>query len=63
MQSDPKTADKNGLVPVVITVATGAVYRFGGVSQEGLERLNPHFLPNRFAKPEGQVLQPAGAGR
>jgi outer membrane protein insertion porin family len=55
--SDPKTA-KNGYVPTTFTVTTGPIYRFGGVSQEGLDRLNPRFLPSRFASLRGKFYNP-----
>jgi outer membrane protein assembly complex protein YaeT len=57
VQSDPNRA-VGGKVPVSFTIASGAVYRFGGVSQEGLDRLNPRFLPDRFAKLKGQFYNP-----
>ena len=57
VQSDPKMAVASK-VPVSFTVESGAVYRFGGVSQEGLERLSPKFLPDRFAKLKGKFYNP-----
>jgi outer membrane protein assembly complex protein YaeT len=57
VQSDPKTA-VNGNVPVLFTIDSGAIYRFGGVSQEGLNRLSPHFLPDRFASLKGKFYNP-----
>jgi outer membrane protein insertion porin family len=57
VQSDPKTAVA-GKVPVTFTIATGGIYRFGGVSQEGLERLSPQFLPDRFASLKGKFYNP-----
>ena len=57
VQSDPKVA-VGGKVPVAFTVASGAIYRFGGVSQEGLGRLSPHFLPDRFASLKGKFYNP-----
>jgi outer membrane protein assembly complex protein YaeT len=57
VQSDPKTAVA-GKVPVTFTVTTGPLYRFGGVSQEGLNRLSPTFLPDRFASLEGKFYNP-----
>jgi len=57
VESDPKTAVK-GNVPVAFTIESGAVYRFGGVSQEGLERLSPQFLPDRFASLKGKFYNP-----
>jgi outer membrane protein assembly factor BamA len=46
------------MVPVAFTVDSGAIYRFGGVSQEGLGRLSPHFLPDRFASLKGKFYNP-----
>jgi len=57
VQSDPKTAVK-GKVPVLFTIDSGSVYRFGGVSQEGLDRLSAHFLPTRFASLKGKFYNP-----
>lgn len=58
VHSDPLEA-KDGLVPVVFTVQSGNVYRFGGVSVTGLDKLNPGFLPKRFAKLRGKFYDPA----
>jgi len=57
VQSDPKTA-VNGKVPVLFTIESGSIYRFGGVSQEGLNRLSPRFLPDRFASLKGKFYNP-----
>jgi len=57
VQSDPKTA-AGGNVPVTFTIASGALYRFDGVSQEGLTRLSPRFLPDRFASLHGKFYNP-----
>jgi outer membrane protein insertion porin family len=57
VQSDPKTA-VDGKVPVDFTVDSGAIYRFGGVSQEGLDRLSARFLPDRFASLKGKFYNP-----
>jgi len=57
VQSDPKTGVA-GNVPVTFTIESGSVYRFGGVSQEGLERLSPRFLPSRFATLRGKFYNP-----
>jgi outer membrane protein assembly complex protein YaeT len=57
VRSDPKTA-VGGSVPVSFTIISGAVYRFGGESQEGLQRLSPSFLPDRFAKLKGKFYNP-----
>ncbi len=55
--SDPTTA-KDGVVPVTFYVDSGSIYRFDGVSQEGLDRLNPRFLPTRFAKLHNKFYNP-----
>ncbi len=57
VQSDPKTA-VNGFVPVAFDIESGDIYRFGGVSQEGFERLSPRFLPDRFASLKGKFYNP-----
>ena len=57
VQSDPKKAI-GGKVPVSFTVESGDLYRFDGVSQEGLSRLSPKFLPSRFAKLKGKFYNP-----
>jgi outer membrane protein assembly complex protein YaeT len=57
VRSDPKTSS-GGIVPVMFTIESGALYRFGGVSQEGLERLSPKFLPTRFASLKGKFYNP-----
>ncbi len=56
--SDPANAVK-GEVPVTFYVDSGSVYRFDGVSQEGLDRLSAKFLPNRFASLHGKFYSPA----
>ena len=57
VQSDPKTA-VDGNVPVAFAVDSGSVYRFGGVSQEGLDRLSARFLPDRLASLKGKFYNP-----
>jgi len=57
VQSDPKKA-ADGKVAASFDIESGAVYRFGGVSQEGLSRLSPKFLPDRFAKLKGKFYNP-----
>jgi outer membrane protein assembly complex protein YaeT len=58
VQADPKAA-KDGLVAVNFTVASGNVYRFGGVHVTGLDRLRPGFLEKRFGKLRGKFYNPA----
>jgi outer membrane protein assembly complex protein YaeT len=57
VQSDPKQAVQ-GEVPTSFTIESGAIYRFGGVSQEGLDRLSARFLPDRFASLKGKFYNP-----
>ncbi len=59
--SDP-TAAVEGLVPVRLNVDSGALYRFDGVSQKGLDRLRPSFLRRRFGRLSGQVYDPEKVG-
>lgn len=56
-ESDPARA-VGGVVPVKFIVQAGEVYRFDGVTQKGLKRLRPSFLPNRFKSLNGQVYSP-----
>jgi len=56
-ESDPAQA-VNGLVPVKFRVEAGDVYVFDGVTQTGLKKLRPSFLPTRFKKLKGQVYNP-----
>ena len=57
-ESDPAQA-VNGYVAVKFLVQAGDVYRFDGVSQSGLKKLRPNFLPNRFKHLKGQVYSPS----
>ena len=57
VDSDPAEA-KDGKVPVTFTVESGSVYRFGGVNVTGLDKLQPGFLPKRFAKLRGKFYDP-----
>jgi outer membrane protein insertion porin family len=57
VQADPEAA-KDGLVAVNFTVASGNVYRFGGVHVTGLDRLRPGFLEKRFGKLRGKFYNP-----
>ncbi len=45
---------KDHVVPVSITIHTGAEYRFGPTTIEGLDRLNPEFISRRTALLKGQ---------
>ena len=57
VESDPLQA-QDGNVPVNFTIESGNVYRFGGVNVTGLDKLNPGFLPKRFAKLRGKFYDP-----
>ena len=57
-ESDPARA-QNGVVPVKFIVEAGDIYRFDGVSQTGLRKLRPGFLPNRFKTLRGTIYNPA----
>jgi len=57
VESDPAKS-KDGVVPVLFTINSGNVYRFDGVTQEGLDRLSTKFLPNRFASLHGKFYNP-----
>ena len=57
-ESSPATAP-SGVVPVKFIVEAGDIYRFDGVSQTGLRKLRPGFLPARFSKLRGQLYSPA----
>jgi len=58
VESDPKQ-QVNGKVPVKFTVHPHDLYRFDGITVEGLDRLRRDFLPKRFARLKGQVYDPA----
>ena len=51
-------AARNGHVPVLVTLQPGPLYRFDGVTVNGLERLRPSYLTKRFSKFSGQVYSP-----
>ncbi len=56
-ESDPAQA-VNGFVDVKFFVQAGDVYRFDGVTQSGLKKLSPSFLPNRFKALNGKTYNP-----
>ena len=56
-ESDPAQA-VNGAVAVKFLVQAGDIYHFDGVTQSGLRKLKPNFLPNRFKLLKGQVYNP-----
>lgn len=58
MESDPKQ-HVNGRVPVRFTVHPHHLFRFNGITVQGLDRLRPDFLPKRFSKLKGQIYDPA----
>ncbi len=59
--SDPKQAVE-GHVPVQLMVDSGALYRFDGVTTEGLDRLRESFLRRRFRGLTGQIYDPDKVG-
>ena len=48
----------NGLVPVEISISTGPVYHFDGVTVSGLQRLHPGFVSKRFSRLNGKTYSP-----
>ncbi len=56
--ADPKQA-VGGRVPVVFTATPHQMFRFNGVTVQGLDRLRQDFLPKRFAPLKGEVYDPA----
>ena len=48
----------NGRVPVQIAVSPGPVYHFDGVTVNGLTRLHPSFVTNRFTRLRGKTYSP-----
>ncbi|HWL54414.1 MAG TPA: outer membrane protein assembly factor BamA [Chthoniobacteraceae bacterium] len=56
-ESDPALA-LDGQVPVHFTIDSGHLYHFDGVEQEGLQRLRPQFLENRFSDLKGKPYTP-----
>ena len=48
----------NGRVPVEVSISTGPVYHFDGVTVNGLQRLHPSFVTKRFTKLEGKTYSP-----
>jgi outer membrane protein insertion porin family len=60
-ESDPSQA-VNGLVDVKFRVQAGDIYRFDGVTQSGLKKLRPSFLPNRFKALQDRYRKLMGTG-
>lgn len=62
VKADPKLA-KHGKVRISFTIKPGALFHFDGVTVKDetkkKPRLNPNFLPKRFAPLNGQVYDPA----
>ena len=56
--SEPKQ-HRGGRVPLTFTVIPHQLFRFDGVTVQGLDRLRPGFLPRRFGRLKGQVYDPA----
>jgi outer membrane protein assembly complex protein YaeT len=48
----------NGRVPVEVSISTGPVYHFDGVTVNGLQRLHPSFVTKRFTTLEGKTYSP-----
>lgn len=48
----------NGRVPVEVSISTGPVYHFDGVTVNGLQRLHPSFVTKRFTKLDGKTYSP-----
>ncbi len=55
---DPKQAVR-GRVAVVFTATPHQLFRFNGVTVQGLDRLQQGFLPKRFAPLKGEIYSPA----
>jgi outer membrane protein assembly complex protein YaeT len=49
----------NGRVPIKFTVHPHDLFRFNGITVQGLDRLRADFLPKRFAKLKGEIYDPA----
>jgi outer membrane protein insertion porin family len=52
---DATTAD----VPVTFQLVPGPLYRFSGITLEGLDRLSPKFLQRRIASLQGEIYSPS----
>ncbi len=48
----------NARVPVQIVISAGPVYHFDGVTVNGLTRLHPSFVTNRFTRLRGKTYSP-----
>ncbi len=48
----------NGRVPVEVSISTGPVYHFDGVTVNGLQRLHPSFVTKRFTSLQGKTYSP-----
>jgi outer membrane protein assembly complex protein YaeT len=48
----------NGRVPVQIVISAGPVYHFDGVTVNGLQRLHPSFVIERFTRLRGKTYSP-----
>ncbi len=48
----------NGRVPVEISISTGPIYHFDGVTVNGLQRLHPGFVSKRFSRLSGKTYSP-----
>src|SRR6195256_379247 len=52
------TSAQAGRIPVQVAIAPGPVYHFGEVFVNGLTRLHPSYVKNRFSKLQGQTYSP-----
>ncbi|MBA2241909.1 MAG: BamA/TamA family outer membrane protein [Chthoniobacterales bacterium] len=52
------TAARKGRVPVQVTIASGEVYHFDGVTVSGTQRLRPSYITRRFTNLSGKTYNP-----
>jgi outer membrane protein assembly complex protein YaeT len=55
---DPAREHNNARIPVLISIAPGRLYHFGDVTVQGLDRLQPTYVTQRFRKLQGQTYSP-----
>lgn len=58
VSADPATANTEALIPVMIFVQPGPVYKFGRVDSSGTVRLRDDWFEKRLAALKGQVYSP-----
>ncbi|MBV9463431.1 MAG: BamA/TamA family outer membrane protein [Verrucomicrobiae bacterium] len=56
--AEAEKADSGHRVPIRVKVAAGDVYTFDGVKVNGLSRMDPQFMRDRFAKLSGKTYSP-----